>query len=106
MLTANSYIDSVSVSKLKRLINKIIFDYSPVNHNFEVSWALWIAKTFKIEIDENAANKIIKTGDSISNLILLDLIKNTNLINGEQDVSKLETELKDDVLFSENWLLA
>ena len=106
LLTYASYIDSVSVSKLKRLINKIIYDYSPVNHNFEVSWALWIAKTFKIEIDENAANKIIYTRDSISNLILLDLIKNTTLVKGEPDISKLETELKDDVLFSENWLLA
>ena len=106
LLTYNSYLDVSSKSKLKDLINTIVNDHCPLNHNFEVSWALWIAKTFNIEIDENSANKIIDTRDSISNLILLDLINTTGLVHGSPNINALEIELKDDILFSENWLLA
>lgn len=106
LLTYNSFLDIDSNTKLKNLITIIINDHSPINHNFEISWALWIAKTFNIEIEESTANKIIETKDSIANLILLDLLKNTTLIQGHPQINKLEVELKDDVLFSENWLLA
>jgi hypothetical protein len=34
------------------------------------------------------------------------LIKNTTLIEGHPSISKIEAELKGDILFSENWLLA
>ncbi len=106
LLTYNSYLDAISKSKLKNLINSIINDHCPLNHNFEVAWALWIAKTFNIEIDENSANKIIDTKDSIANLILLDLINTTGLVQGHPHINILATELKDDILFSESWLLA
>lgn len=98
--------DTSSRENLKDLISNIINEHSPINHNFEVSWALWLAKTFNIEIDEDSANKIIDTKDSVANLILLDLIKTTTLIQGVPQIHKWEAELKDDVLFSENWLLA
>ena len=106
LLTYKTYLDFQSKEKLTNMINRIINEHSPVNHNFEVSWALWLSKSFEIEIDENSANKIIETKDSISNLILLDLIKNTSLVQGFPTISKLEIDLKDDILFSENWLLA
>ncbi|WP_305952106.1 RNA-directed DNA polymerase [Emticicia oligotrophica] len=106
LLTYKSYLDLSSKEKLKNVINKIINEHSPVNHNFEVSWALWLAKTFEITIDEISANNIIRTKDSISNLILLDLINNTALVIGTPSINDLEVDLKDDILFSENWLLA
>lgn len=106
LLTYNSYLDADTKTKLKDLIINIINEHSPIRHNFEVSWALWIAKTFNIEIEESSANKIIDTKDSIANLILLDLIKNTTLVQGHPQINKLEAELKDDKLFSESWLLA
>lgn len=105
-ITYKSYLDADSKEKLKRLINVTIKEHCPVRHNFEMAWALWIAKTFEIEIEEQSANNIIDTRDSISNLILLDLIKNTTLVNGHPRVSDIEAELKDDILMTENWLLA
>ncbi len=106
LLSYNSFLDADSKTKLKVLITNIINDHSPINHNFEVSWTLWIAKTFNIEIEESSANKIIDTKDSVANLILLDLLKTTTLVQGHPQINKLEVELKDDILFSENWLLA
>ena len=105
-ITYSSYLDADSKEKLKRLINVTIKEHCPVRHNFEIAWALWIAKTFEIEIEEQSANNIIDTRDSISNLILLDLINNSTLINGHPRLSDIEAELKDDILMSENWLLA
>ena len=49
---------------------------------------------------------IIETRDSVSNLILLDLINNSILVKGHPRISDIEAELKDDILMSENWLLA
>ena len=105
-ITYNSYLDTDSKEKLKRLVNVAIKEHCTVRHNFEMAWALWIAKTFEIEIEEQSANDIIATRDSISNLILLDLINNTTLVKGSPKVADIEAELKDDILMSENWLLA
>ena len=106
LLTYNSYLDASSKEKLSKLVNVIINEHCPLHHNFEVSWALWIAKTFEIEIEEISANKIIDTKDSISNLILLDLIKNTTLVKGTPQINKIEADLSNNILFTESWLLA
>lgn len=106
LLTYSSYLDAESKNKLSNLVNSIIKSHCLVNHNFEVAWALWMAKSFDIDIEEEAANCIIKTKDSISNLILLDLSNNTSLIKGNPSFSILEADFKDDILFSEYWILA
>lgn len=105
-ITYNSYLDADSKEKLNRLVNATIKEHCGVRHNFEMAWALWIAKTFEIEIEEQSANDIINTRDSVSNLILLDLINNSTLVKGSPKFADLEAELKDDILMSENWLLA
>jgi len=65
-ITYQSYLDTDSIIKLKDLVNVIIKEHCPVLHNFEIAWALWIAKTFEIEIEEQSANDIIDTRDSIA----------------------------------------
>jgi hypothetical protein len=106
LLTYKSYLDAETNSKLKELVTFIINEHSLINHNFELSWALWLAKTFGILIEEATANRVIDSKDNISILILLDMINNTTLVTGSPNISSIETELKDDILFSENWLLA
>jgi hypothetical protein len=106
LLSYSIFIDVGTFTKLKELVNVIIHEHSPLKHNFEMSWALWLAKSFSIEIDESTANKIIESRDNVSNLILLDMANNTELVMGAPNFAVIENELKDDVLFSENWLLA
>jgi len=106
LITYEMYIDADSKQKLKDLIEHVISMHSPINHNFETAWALWLAKSFKITIKEDIANQIIETNDCASILILLCLSRVENLVEGSPNFSLIETELKDDVLFSETWLLA
>jgi hypothetical protein len=105
-ITYNSYLDEESKEKLKELVNVTIKEHCPVRHNFEMAWTLWIAKTFQIDIEEQSANDIIATRDSVSNLILIDLINNSTLVKGSPKVADIEAELKEDILMSDNWLLA
>lgn len=105
-LNYESNLDADSKSKIKNLIIQVIKNHSSINHNFETSWALWLAKSFKIEIDQNIAKQVIETNDSISILILLCMDKVKGLVQGTTDYSSIENNLKDDILFSENWILA
>lgn len=105
-LTYEIYVNEDSKRKLKDLIEHVISMHSPINHNFETAWALWLAKSFKIEIKEDIANQIIETNDCASILILLCLAKVENLVEGNPNFNLIEIELKDDILFSETWLLA
>lgn len=108
LLSYQSYLDATSKTKLKELIEFIIKCHSPIKHNFEVSWALWLAKTFEIEITKDIANCVIEMKDAISLLVLLDIFKTTNLIQGSPNFAEIESELNNnsDILSSEHWLLA
>ena len=106
LLSYQHFIDVESKVKIKNLIESVIKLHSPVNHSFEVTWALWLAKSFKISIEEEIANLVIETKDSTSILVLLCLAKVENLVQGTPNFIAIESELKDDILFSEHWLLA
>lgn len=106
LLTYKDYIDAISKAKIKDLIESVIVNHSQINHNFEVAWALWLAKSFDIEIEENIANIVIETKDPAALLILLCIDKEHQLVNGNPDYSSITAELIDNVLFSEYWILA
>ncbi|AXT59272.1 hypothetical protein D1816_02545 [Aquimarina sp. AD10] len=106
LITYKSYVDSTSKSKIKDLIESVILNHSQINHNFEVTWALWLAKSFEIRIEERIANVVIETKDPAAILILLCIDKEHKLVNGTPDYSSITSELIDNVLFSEYWILA
>jgi len=106
LLTYKSYLDTDSKKKLYELIDLIIENHSPVRHNFEVAWALWLAKTFEIKIKKSSVDSIVQMKDPISLLILLDILKNTTLIDDSSTViSNLQLNITEDIFFSELWLL-
>ena len=107
LLTYKSYLDTDSKTKLYELIELIIENHSPVRHNFEVAWALWLAKTFEIKIKKSLVDSVIQMKDSISLLILLDILKNTALIDDYPTAfSDIATDITEDTFFSQLWLLA
>ncbi|WP_299190485.1 RNA-directed DNA polymerase, partial [uncultured Aquimarina sp.] len=105
-LKYESFLNPNSKIKIKNLVDKVIKNHSSINHNFETAWALWFAKSFDIQLDEGIANLVIDTNDSISILILLCMDKEKGLIDGNPNYSLIENNLKEDILFSESWLLA
>ncbi|MCH7411118.1 hypothetical protein MM239_17065 [Belliella sp. DSM 111904] len=106
LLSYRDYLNEESLQKLTVLIRDIIKIHAPVNHSFEVSWALWLAKSFNISISEETANSVLDTKDDFAILILLCMTREMNLVQGSPNFEKIETNLKEDILFSSNWLLA
>ena len=106
LLSYREYINDESIRKLTTLVRDIIKIHASVNHNFEVSWALWLAKSFNIQISEETANSVIDTRDDFSILILLCMLRQMELVQGNPNFENIEATLQDDVLFSPNWLLA
>lgn len=106
LLSYSEYLNDTSLQKLRVLVRDIIRLHAPINHSFEVSWALWLAKSFNIQISEETANSVIETKDDISILILLCMTRQMDLVQGNPNFENIEAMLQDDVLFSKNWLLA
>jgi hypothetical protein len=98
-----AYDELVSRDKISNLVKEIIKIHGSLGHSFETSWALWLAKTFNIKIDE-IAQVIFDSNDVVSILIALDL-KSENLIDPAINLSSITEELTEDSLFEEKWLL-
>lgn len=106
LLSYREYLNEESLIKIGILVRDIIKIHASINHSFEVSWALWLAKSFNIQISEETANSVIETKDDFSILILLCMSRQMDLVQGNPNFENIETILQDDVLFSKNWLLA
>lgn len=106
LLSYSENLNDESFRKLRVLVRDIITLHAPINHSFEVSWALWLAKSFNIQISEETANSVIETKDDFSILILLCMARQMDLVQGNPNFENIEAILQDDVLFSKNWLLA
>lgn len=106
LLSYSENLNDGSLQKIMVLVRDIIKLHAPINHSFEVSWALWLAKSFNIQISEETANHVIETKDDFSILILLCMARQMGLVQGNPNFENIEAILQDDVLFSKNWLLA
>ncbi len=94
----------VSKSRVREVAITIILEHYFKGHTFEISWALWLLRSFDIKVDSIFLQKVIDRIDPISSLIVLDL-QQSRLINGSLDFSSLKAELNAGSLFREKWLL-
>lgn len=94
----------VSIKKLQKFISAILDQNIFKANHFEVSWALWFAKTFKIKVPQKNAQQIIDARDVISSLIILDL-NHSKLISGKLRLRDLTNEFTKENLTGEYWLL-
>lgn len=99
-----AYIELVDKNKISKVIEEILGIHAPMGHSYEISWALWLAKTFDIEIESSSAKDIFESYDVISILIALDL-RDEGLIDSSIDLSPIIEDLTEDSLFEEKWLL-
>ena len=104
LLTYRDFINKISKKRIQDILKKIIALHIQTNHNYEVSWALWCALSFEIELTQTIAESILKSNDTISILILIDM-REKGLLNGTPDFSILDNLLKNENLSNENWLL-
>ena len=96
--------ENVNPQQIKGLIHDLIRDNADLDHHFEVSWALSLAKEFKLHLDDNVARCVCQTDSSVCALLLLDLF-DQELVEISTDADyKLRTRL-DSGLQSDRWLL-
>ncbi len=100
-----AYLRLVNIDKICNVVEEIIKNHAPMGHSFEISWALWLAKTFNIKIQKYLSDNIFKSNDVIPILMALDL-KSNDLIEPTSDLSPIiESIVNEDSLFEEKWLL-
>lgn len=89
-----TYKDKVSTSKIKNVIIDFLTNNCLKGNDYELSWALWIVKTFKIKIESKTAQILQTTQDSINKMIVLDLIESGLIEKKDIDVSHWEKLLE------------
>lgn len=97
----------VNKNKLKSLINKIIDLNSELGNDYEVIWALWLAKELNIKINRTNIQKVLQNTSSITCVLALDIYKR-NLVNKENDeeiIEILKERLGSEKFYSEEWIL-
>ncbi|TKJ83654.1 hypothetical protein PaeCFBP13512_22645 [Paenibacillus sp. CFBP13512] len=93
----------INKKKLKETLFEIIFYHISSRHTHEISWALWLCKTFNFKIPTKLVKELVKIDDCIISLILLDLYSMNKIAN--LDISKWTHLLKKENLYSDYWLL-
>jgi hypothetical protein len=101
-----SYKDKVHKNRLTKVILDFIRFSCPRCYDYELSWGLWTAKTFEISIPDDIVELLSKSKDSISTMITLDLIESGFIDKTKYDNSYWASELNENSLMNENWLMA
>lgn len=94
----------INRKKLESSIASLLTQHVYKGNHFEISWTLWIAKSFKVKISNAIAQLILDSRDIVSILILLDL-KANKLVSSRLNLSDIKLEFNQDGLTNEYWLL-
>ena len=106
LLSYEYYLNKKRKEKIEIVLNQIIEEHSILNHSFEVSWALWYYKSFRIKCHRDFLTLVLESNDNISKLIALDII-DCKLFKGRKPaLANLTTSLNSNSLFNEDWLIA
>jgi hypothetical protein len=89
---------------LKSTIYSLCSYHAPLQQGYEVAWALWLAKHFKVKISMQAAKAIASCDDDVVALISLDL-RNLGQFPTDVDLGLWESYMVADQLYSDHWLL-
>ncbi len=104
LLSYRLFLTSNSKIKISDILHRIIKEHLILNHSFEVSWALWVLKTFNLKCENNLIKSILRSEDYVSRLICLD-INSRNLIKSNTiSLKHYSSRLNTNDLFTEKWL--
>ena len=101
-----TYKDKVSVYKIEKVIIDFLRNNCLRRNDYELSWALWIVKTFEIKLKAETAKILESVQDSINRMLILDLIQTGLIAKKDIDLSDWEKFLEAASLKNENWLFA
>jgi len=95
---------------LTRLTRAIFDKHIELEQHFEVSWAIWICKQYKLDIKKKNVVSILRMGNPICTLLLLDYLHNiSSLLLNDRTISnailEVEKSLSIGSLYTSDWLL-
>jgi len=96
-------VDSVLLAKA---VNAIAEQNAAVGHDYEVSWCLWAALTWTLQISPNAARAISLMENSVVAILALDALASGLFAGGGLDVAHWQGRMATSELYEEQWLLA
>ncbi|MFH6957002.1 RNA-directed DNA polymerase [Flavobacterium aquidurense] len=99
-----TYKGLVNKTKLKDFCFEIISRHYENNHDYELTWALWILKEFNIQPTKDIFLKIFSSNCVCSSIISLNLLSKNNRIKNF-DYSKVSTLISTENLNTKYWLL-
>jgi hypothetical protein len=105
LLSYEYYLNKKRKEKIETVLNQIIEEHSILNHSFEVSWALWCYKSFRIKCHRDFLTLVLESNDNISKLIVLDIIDSKLFKGRKPALAKLTKSLNSTSLFNEDWLI-
>lgn len=91
--------------KISQAITELINYHSKFSHGYEITWALWLAKTLKISINHICYDSLSKCEDPLVALISLDLIQE-GLIDGDFERKIWYSFMNSNELYDAHWILA
>ncbi len=95
----------VNVILVRNSLEELITYHSELGNDFEIAWALWIAKSLNITLSENIGKVLSENMNPVVILVSLDLFK-LGLIPKGLDRTSWKTLLTSGDLSSEYWLVA
>lgn len=101
-----TYDSKIRVQKIEKVLLDFIRYHCKRKNDYELSWSLWMAKTFKIKLPDDIGELLSKIDNPISILITLDLINEGLIEKTKIDVANWLIKLDEQSLTDENWLFA
>lgn len=96
---------NINETAIKDALEQFIIYHSDLSNDFEISWALWILKSLKIEISEEIGKVLSKNENPVVIMTILDVHDQGYLPKG-LDTTAWQKLLTVDNLYNEYWLLA
>ena len=95
----------VDTAQLEATVNVIIEQNAPVAHDYEVSWCLWAALNWSLNLLASVATKLSNVENSIVAILALDADQR-GLFLGQLDKSLWQARMTAAELYEDEWLLA
>jgi hypothetical protein len=90
--------------ELTRTLVELCLYHAPLQHGFEVAWALWVARALLVELPVEVSNAVRRMDDDIVALVALDM--NEQGLLPSLKPTLWSSRMTAENLYSDHWLLA
>ncbi|MDD9786685.1 RNA-directed DNA polymerase [Priestia megaterium] len=95
----------INKDKIEDFLHQFISGNIKTDNNYEVAWALSLAKSMNLELNDILVTELFNFNDPICSVILLDML-HLGTFTSTPDLTRIESLLNAEELYGHNWLLA